>query len=508
MSLSGALGISTGGLANVAAGLAVVSQNVANASTPQYAVESATQTSLSVGGQEFGVRTGIVIRASDPGLQAEVAAQSAESAASSTTSAALSVIEPALGTVAGGNDLGTQLTAVQSAFSALLVNPADGTQQATVVQSANTLARGINTLSNAYASARQTAQSTIVAQVSQLSAALSSIGKLNAQIVGQQAQGLSTADLQNQRDQAENAVSQLVSARFLSRPDGSVTVLTTAGAQLPTDGSALLSTQGATTGATAFYPGGGIPGILLGGTDITAQLTGGSIGANIVLRDTTLPTYQANLDEFAENLAGRFAGQGLTLFTDGAGQVPASTGPSAQSGYVGFAGSIQVNPVVAATPSLVRDGTQAVAGSPTGASAFTPNPATGPAGFATLIGRVLNFALGSQSQPGVGQPPIATAGLGPTGTLQAGYTTPATLSDAANTLSAAVATDSSNATAASAETQSVQTSLQAKLTSETGVSMDTELGRMVVLQNAYGANAKVISTIQSLFQEVLNMVAA
>ncbi len=505
-SLSGALGISSGGLANIAVGLAVVSQNVANASTPQYALESATQTSQSSGGQEFGVHSGLVVLATDPGLQSQVAAQTSALAADNVTAAALATLEPVLGTVGAGTDLGSQLGAVQSAFSALQADPADATQQGAVVNAAASLANGINTLAGAYGSARQTAQNSVVTEVGQLNTALSSLGTISAQIVNDRAQGLSTADLENQRAQTEATISGLVNARFLPQLNGDVTVLTAGGAQLPTGGTQL-ATAAATTGPQAVYPNGGIPGILLGGADITAQLTGGSIGANIALRDRTLPTYQAGLDEFAETLSTRFAAQGLTLFTGPGGGLPASTGPNAQSGYVGYAAVVQVNPVVTATPALVRDGTQAIAGSPAGASAFTPNTG-GLAGFSTLITRVLNYALGPNVQDGVPQAPVATTGLGQTGTLSSGYGAQTTLTDAANALTAGQAADSDNATTRAGDTEAVQTALQGKLTGVTGVDMDTELGQMVALQNAYGANAKVISAVQSMFQDVLNMVGS
>ncbi len=505
-SLSGALGISSGGLANVAVGLAVISQNVANASTPQYALESATQTSLSVGGQEFGVHSGLVVLATDPGLQSQVAAQTSALAADTVTSAALATLEPVLGTVGAGTDLGSQLGAVQSAFSALQADPADVTQQGAVVNAATSLAASINTLASAYGSARQTAQDSVVTDVGQLNTALSTLGTISKQIVGDRAQGLSTADLENQRAQAEATISGLVDARFLPQADGNVTVLTAGGAQLPTDGTQLTAAS-ATTGPTAFYPGGGISGIMVGGADITAQLTGGTIGANITLRDQTLPTYQAGLDEFAETLSTRFAAQGLTLFTNPAGAVPVSTGPNAQSGYVGYADTITVNPLVSTTPSLVRDGTQAITGSSTGASPFTPNTG-GLAGFSTLITRVLNYALGPDVQDGVAQGAVATTGLGPTGSLSSGYGAQATLTQAANALTAGQAADSANATTQAGDTQAVQTALQGKLTGVTGVDMDTELGQMVVLQNAYGANAKIITAVQSMFQEALDMVVS
>ena len=503
-SLSGALGIASGGLSNISLGIAVISQNVANASTPQYALETATQTSQSADGQEFGVRSGLVIRATDPGLQSQVSSQTSALAAANTTSAALATIEPVLGTVGAGTDLGSLLGSVQSGFATLLGDPADVTQQGVVLDAAAGLATGINTLAGAYGAARQTAQDGVVSGIGQLNSALASLGTLSTQIVSLKSQGLSTADLENQRAQVEATISGLVDTRFLPQPNGDVTVLTAGGAQLPTDGTRLLAPP-ASTGPTVSYAGGGIPAVTLDGADITGQLTGGSIGANIALRDQVLPTYQAGLDEFAETLSSRFAAQGLTLFSDATGQVPASTGPVAQSGYVGYAQTIQVNPAVAAQPALLRDGTNAVAGSPAGASAFTPNTGGLP-GFTTLVSRILTYALGNDVQDGVPQAAVASTGLGPTGTLSTGLGVQGSLTDAANTLTASQAADSAAATTQAGDTQAVQTALQGKLTAATGVDMDTELGQMVVLQNAYGANAKIISAVQALFQDVLNMV--
>jgi flagellar hook-associated protein 1 FlgK len=186
--------------------------------------------------------------------------------------------------------------------------------------------------------------------------------------------------------------------------------------------------------------------------------------------------------------------------------VPQSTGTPVQSGYVGYAGSITVNPAVVANPSLVRDGTQAVAGSPTGPSAFTPNPTGGLAGFTTLITRVLNYALGGDAQSGVPQTPLATSGLGASGNLGTHFTAPLALGDYANALTASQSAESANATTQATDTQGAQTSLQNMLTGATGVDMDTELGKMISLQNAYGANAKVISTVQAMFADVLAMI--
>ena len=72
---------------------------------------------------------------------------------------------------------------------------------------------------------------------------------------------------------------------------------------------------------------------------MTSQLRGGRIGANIALRDTTLPTDQAELDEFAQNLASRFDGAGPDAVHRSGGQRagPRHAPPPVQSDYVGFA---------------------------------------------------------------------------------------------------------------------------------------------------------------------------
>lgn len=197
--------------------------------------------------------------------------------------------------------------------------------------------------------------------------------------------------------------------------------------------------------------------------------------------------------------------RGLALFTDPAGAVPAGGGTPAQAGYVGFANIIGINPAVAAKPSLVRDGTQAVAGSITGASAFTPNPAGGPAGFTTLITRVTDQAFGAEAQPGVPQAAPATVGLGVGGTLSLPYGGSGSLGDLAASLVGAQSQAAATATGDLATGTALQATLAAKLQSATGVSIDTELSTMIGLQNAYGANAKVITAAQAMWTSLLAM---
>ena len=502
MSLDSVLSVASSGVANIDSLLGLVSQNVANASTPGYAAEVGTQDALTVSGIGMGVRTGPTTLVTDAALQAQTQLQAATVAGLTTQQTALQSLDAVQGTPGQGNDLGSLVGALNNQFSTLLNEPDNQTAQSAVVGAATTLTNAINTLSNAYTTQRTAAQSNLSAEVTQANQALSQIGSLSDQIMTLQTAGQSTADLQNQRNAAVNTLSGLLDVKTAVASNGDMMVMTASGLTLPTRGA----TEPLSLANASAAPQAAMPGVMLNGQDVTSQLQGGQIGANISLRDTTLPTYQAELDEFSQTLASRFSAQGLTLFTDPTGAVPSSSGTPAQTGYVGFAATIQVNPAVVANPSLVRDGTQAVAGSATGASAFTPNPSGGPAGFSALISRVLNYAMGPDAQAGVPQTAPNLTGLGPTGTLQAPFGAPAALSDFASALVGSQAQDSANVTNQLQTETAVQTSLTTRLSSETGVNMDNEMASVVALQNDYGINARIISVVQTMWTQLLGAV--
>jgi flagellar hook-associated protein 1 FlgK len=502
MGLDSALSVANSSLANISLAYGVISQNVANADTPGFATEQTTQASLQAGGTGCGAHAGPTQLASNQSLQNALFGQNAVAAGATTTNAALAALQPSLGAVGQGTDLGSLLGTVQNSFSALLNDPASQPQQQAVVDAAQSLTQQINTLSNAYQQTAQTAQNSLVSEVSQLNTVLGQIGTISDQIIALNGQGGSVADLENQRNALCTTVSGLVNAQFSEQPDGDMIVFTPGGVQLPTHTANPLSLAAASTGPTLYYPGGGLPGIQLGGSDISGQLGGGSIGANLALRDTTMPTYSAELDEFSQNLAGNFSAQGLNLFTDGQGNVPQGGGTPVQSGYLGFSAIITVNPQIVNNPVLVVNGTQAVAGSATGASAFTPNP-NNLAGFTGMISRVLNYALGPDVQAGVAQPAANTSGLGASGTLAAPFTAPATLGNFANDITASQSADAAAATTAATDGTATQQSFSSQLQSSVGVDMDSQMSLMIQLQNAYGANAKIISTIQSMESTLL-----
>ena len=506
--LYNSLSIAGTGLAAVNAQLALVSQNISNAGSTGYVTEQISQTSVSAAGQSGGVLTGVPTRVLNTQLQQSLFAQNGTVSALSTTQTALQPIDAAQGTVGGNNNLSAMLSNLQTAFTSLENDPGSSVQQGQVISAADQLAGSINTLGQTYTTARQNVQNDLTSGVSTLNTALATIGTLSDRIINAKIDGQSIAGLEDQRDAALQTVSSLVGIRYLNQPNGDMVVMTTSGLTLPIHGNSTISMANETLGPQSAVQLGDVPGIMIDGQDVTAQMTGGSIGAEMTLRDSTLPTYMGELDQFAQSLSSGFAQQGLALFTDASGTVPTGGGTPLQSGYVGYALSIQVNPAVQATPSLVRDGTTVIAGTPTGASAFTPNTDSTQTSFSTLIDRVLNYTFGTDIQSGVPQPPIPNSGLGPAGNLTAPYDPPASLGEAASALVGAQSQDIANTTAQLTNEQAVQTTLNSQFSATSSVDTDTQLATMVQLQQSYGANAKIFTTVQTMFTAMLAMVTA
>jgi flagellar hook-associated protein 1 FlgK len=100
-----------------------------------------------------------------------------------------------------------------------------------------------------------------------------------------------------------------------------------------------------------------------------------------------------------------------------------------------------------------------------------------------------------------------TNGLGASGNLTAPFNAAGgALSDFATNVVSSQSQQSALTTSSLSTEQALQTSLAGRVTSVSGVNMDTELSQMLTLQNAYGANARIISAVQSMFTSLLQAV--
>ncbi len=457
MSLDGSLSIATSGLAAVQGQIAVVSQNVANANTAGYTEEVAPAVASSAGGQPDGVRLGVATRVAAPFVQSSLYLQNADVSYQTVTSNALSAITSVEGSTDSSTGSSGSLTALlsnlQSGLTSLEADPTSSAQQQSVLSSANQLAVGLNSLAGTYAQQRQTASDSIANQVQDANADLQTIGTLSNQIVGLQALGQSTASLEDQRQAAMTSLSGLVSVKFAAQPSGAMSVTTVSGLTLPTDGSETL-----TYDAQTLSQSGTAPQIMLtptgGGAavQVTGSLSGGSIGANVTLRDTTIPSYMTQLDQFATQLATQFNNSGMPLFQDATGAVPASS--------VGFASDIAVSASASASPSTF----------------FTVGN----------IGAVDGSVFNSYADPNSG---ASTSLSGQVTDLLAGQ-----------------GADAQAAQSALSDATGLQSSLSTQVTNVTGVSVDSEMSKMISLQNSYQANAKIITAVQSMYTALLDAI--
>jgi flagellar hook-associated protein 1 len=462
-SLSSIINSASSGLAAAKAGIGVISNNVANSGVSSYTTETQDVTTLEVGGEAYGVQTGAVTTSINAQVLASYLSSTGSVAAATIQSQVLSAINATQGTPDGGTSLADALSALQSAFTELQADPSSTAQQQAVVTAASTLAGSINTTASTITTQENNVQGQIVSQVGTLNSALATVQSTTQQIMAATAAGGSTASLQDERDAALQTLASTAGLQYSEQANGNITLSTASGLAVPLDST--FSTQSADlTPATTAIGGNTAPAIMLqtGNPDtpavnVTSQLTGGSLGALVQLRDTTLPGYTASLDSFSANLSSGFSAAGLNLFTDGSGNaIPAS-------GYAtGVSSSIAVNQAVAADPTLVVNGTSG-----------TANP-SGAAGFTGIIDNVLNDTFAS---------------TGSTPSLQ----------DQATGFVSKQSSDTSQAGSNLANATADQTTIGSALSAQSGVNVDQQMGLMIQLQNSYQANAQVITTANQMF---------
>ncbi len=168
----------------------------------------------------------------------------------------------------------------------------------------------------------------------------------------------------------------------------------------------------------------------------------------------------------------------LPLFTDGSAPITgAITAGGSQT--TGLAGEIEVNSAIVASPSsLVTYAAGTASGDPT-----RPN---------FLLNQMTNATLTYSPTTGLG-----TAAAPYSGTL--------------TQYMSAVVSQQSQATNAASNLQqgqdTVLTSLQQRFNDQSGVNIDTEMSNLITLQNAYGANARVMTTIQQMMSALIQAVS-
>jgi flagellar hook-associated protein 1 FlgK len=499
MGLDSALLNSTSGLRHVSRQIAQSSHNIANASTSGYSAKRVQGEAVSAG----GVRTLDASRDVDEALRAEARVAQGNAAAASLRDGVLAPLAQIQGNPELGNSVGDLLGALRDAFVALRAAPSDAGVQDGALRAADEVASRMREIAGAVGRSRQSVQDTLRADVDSANSLLREVARLDGQVRATAAAGRSDADVLDRRDAAVARLSDLLELTPVPTSDGGVTLILRGGSVLPLDATGSpLSIDAAPVSPDAYWgtPAGTLPGVMLNGLDISASLKGGRIGAELELRDRTLPLMQAELDLTAATLAKRLDDQGLRLFTDGGA---ATAPPDATAGYagavIGFAGRIAISRDVGTDPTLLRDGTHASA-----LTGFTPNPAGGPSGFAELVDAVLDQGFGTSATAGGPlYAAIPSDRLGPGGNLASGFAPPRRITDYAAAFTASQGAVAAEAADRAVEAKGIRTRMDGLLQRREGVDVDQEMASLLQLQNAYAANARVMGAVQEMWDALL-----
>lgn len=473
MTISSAFSNAASGLGASARAVQVASANIANALTPGYAPRTLDLVAATRGG---GVQMAGISRAVDPGLLSLHRDSGAASQGAARAQAFWTAIETAVGLPGQG------LSAALSAFDSALILASDrpdlDDRLAHVARTADGLATAMAQASATIQDQRAAADAALTRDIAVLNTGLHRVDALNDQIVRQQAAGQSTLGLLDERQALISTLSEIVPMREHPRADGRVMLFSTGGALLLDLEAAQMdfvragdldATMGVGTGLSpvtlrghAFD--GGAPGVL----------EGGRLAANLRLRDIDAPRAQSDLDALAANLIDRFAhpqtdstlpAAAPGLFTDAGFLAGTSSG---------LAGRLAVNSAVlpdhGGALRRLRDGIGSVA--------------PGALGDASRL-QALSGALDRRVSPAPGQPALSFAG-----SLGALMTRVSSLRHDAE----------GAATTTAARHAEVSETLLAH-----GVNTDAEMQRLLQIEQAYAANARVIETADAMLRRLMEI---
>jgi flagellar hook-associated protein 1 FlgK len=488
MGISNALNNAASGLAASARLADTISTNVANAMTPGFGRRATDLSSVSLGGLGSGVRVGATTRAENPFLTAERRGMDASLGATGTRSDAYARLMEAYGEPGSANSLSTLATALETTLMAATASPQSVAKLTAAVNAARDVAGAVNRIAAETTRLRTEADAEIQRQVAQVNAALHAVDDINRKIANLAPQGVDTTSLQDERSRIVDGISSIIPLRAVKRDHDQLALYSANGGVL-LDGRVFeLSVTPApnvvTPDMTLGSPLGGLmqdQGAAAGPVPVptgtgAGLFDGGSLAALFEVRDRIAPEFNAEMDLWANDIIERFRDLMPPAALDGAGDglfVDGNPGP-----VTGLAGRLAINaavdPAQGGAVWRLRDGLAAAA--------------PGNEGYGVLLQALSDAMLAPR-------PPVGFA------------------SQNADNGSAAMASEIASffagRAARSDEDRAYLTARQSVLaereTHETGVDTDGELQSLILVEQTYAANARVLSVVDDLMKLLLQV---
>jgi len=451
-SLNASLAIAVSGLAAEQGAMAATTNNVANVNTPGYSRQVPVLVSSDpVVIDPLTLGTGVTLQSiesiRDPILESRIQQETQTQGQLNSLVSALSQTQ--VNFTSSSSDIGTAISNFFSSINQLSTNPANVSLRQGVLTAAGNLSSTFNSTANQLTTQRGNLDQSVEQSVNQINVLTQQIAQLNGQISNLQNVGESPGTFIDQRTQLIDQLSSLVDVSVI--PSDNTLTLTTA------SGTALVTGQQSYQLSTQPDPS-GVQHIFAQNIDITGSIVSGQLGGLLQARDQQIPELQTQLDTLAAGLANsvnavQVAGfdlngvAGTNLFTP-----PPLTGVGAASGLS----------VAITDPSLIAASSDGTAGSNGNAEAM--------------------YALSGQAIIGGQTPTDYYSGI----VFNVGNAT-------------------ANATAEQNASSLTLQQLNDQRSSISGVSLDQEAANLVQYQQAYAASAQIITAINTMMLDVINM---
>ncbi len=469
MSLTGALNSAASGLRTSQELARVSSENVANAMTPGYVRRTATV--ISGNAATGGAMVGDIRRDVDASLQRLSRMEGSRMARHQAIQEGLNSYTIHIGQPGDGNSPADRFTAFETSLTTLANMPSSNEAQSGAVLAAEDLASAIRGASDQLALTLSEVDMEIRYEVADLNQSLYELRELNRRIQGVPPGSAEAARFDDTMDQLIDGISTIVDTRVTKSPSGVVSVYTVGGAAL---------IEGQFVQDVTFNAGDGT--LMAGSQDITPLKDGvrgvqqGSLAGLSELKRDIIPRFGAQLDDYARGLITAFemADQSLMpgqpgLFTDNGSAYDVAN-------LAGLAGRIQVNESVSyagdAEVWRMRDGLGATA-----------------PGDAADANQVDGFVAA------IDQP----LGASPASGLPAFVSVKDFAAEMITSQSTARFRAENDFKAAASAAEVVNA---ARRNSE-GVSIDDEMQRLMLIEQSYAANSRMLSTISEMIDTLM-----
>jgi flagellar hook-associated protein 1 FlgK len=463
--INSAFSLISGALDADQSALSIVANNVANANTPGYTTEIPNwqeNQPVSINGVSYGdgVTESGAVSLRDRVLEERLDQQQQLASSSSARLTALNSVQalfvPDSGTAsATAGDIGNDITSFFSSFASLEAAPTNSSQRQEVLSSATTLAGDVSNAAASLNTQRSALDQEAFGVTSQVNSLTGAIAQLNQQIQTTTPDG-NAGTLEDQRQQDLSQLSQLIGINQVQTENNGLSVTTTSGQLLVSEGSSFQLTSGPLGGVTNFF---------VGTTNITAQLAsgGGQLGGLLTARDQDIPSALNTLDQLAYNVSTKVNAQN-NAGTDLAGVTGTAANPlNIFSQPAAIAGSAVAMSVVMADPNQI--------------AAAAAGQGTGDNSNATAMANLANQAI-------VG-----------------GQTPTDFYSSFVSTLGATVSGVQADNTAQNASV----TQLQSQNNALSGVNLNDEAAAMSTLQTSYQAASQVFTILNTIMTSALNL---